>query len=110
LVVVERLLLFLFCCLLRLLRFLRFLGHVPLHNPKLNASRQSTGIDPGYTEIAKLILHASKKVNAVATRDRTKASCDAWIQRVCWIKTGRSYSCVVGDEADGSETKQKAKT
>jgi hypothetical protein len=42
--VVERLLLFLFGCLLRLLRFL---GHVSLRNPQswLNASRQSTGID-----------------------------------------------------------------
>jgi hypothetical protein len=34
LIVVERLLLFLFCCLLRFLRLLRFLGHVPLRNPK----------------------------------------------------------------------------
>ena len=33
-IVVKRLLLFLFCCLLSFLRFLRLLGHVPLRNPK----------------------------------------------------------------------------
>jgi hypothetical protein len=36
--------------------------------PKLNASRQSTGINEGYTKIAKLILHASKKVNVITKR------------------------------------------
>ena len=38
--------------------------------PKLNASRQSTGRNEGYTKIAKLILHALKKVNGVATSRR----------------------------------------
>src|SRR5438045_9737690 len=54
-IVVERLLLFLFGCFLRLFRLLRFLGHVALRNPQswLNASRQSTGIDSDYTKIAK---------------------------------------------------------
>jgi len=63
-VFVERLLLFLLGCLL--LCLLRFLGHVALRDPQgwFNASRHSTRMHSEYTTIAKLILRASKKVNA----------------------------------------------
>ena len=45
-------------------------------------------------KLQKLILRASNKVNAVATRDGTKASRDGH-RAICWIKTGRN-SYVVG--------------
>jgi hypothetical protein len=56
LIVFEQLFLFLFGCLLRLLRLLCFLGHVALRDPQswFNASRQSTCIDSDYTKIAKI--------------------------------------------------------
>jgi hypothetical protein len=92
----SNLLLFLLGCLLCLLRFLRFLGHVDLRDPQswLNASRPSTCIHSEYTTIAKLILHASNKVNdghTVATRDRTKSSRDAWTQRALMDQDGKKF-------------------
>ena len=50
--------------------FFAFLAIFPSVIPKHNASRQSTGINEGYTKITKLILHALKKVNGGATSRR----------------------------------------
>src|SRR5215475_14561334 len=58
---------FFFAVFFAFFAFFAFLAMFPSVIPKLSASRQSTGINPSYTKIAKLILHASKKVNAVAS-------------------------------------------
>jgi hypothetical protein len=60
-----RLLLLLAGLLLCLLRFLGFLGHLTLHDPKklVQCKSTSTCITPKYTTIGKLILRASNKVN-----------------------------------------------
>src|SRR5512138_1779940 len=55
---------FFFAVFFAFFAFFAFLAMFPSVTPKLNASRQSTSINPGYTKIAKLILRASKKVNA----------------------------------------------
>src|SRR5438128_12645223 len=70
LIEIEQLFLFLLGCLLRLLRLLRFLGHVALRGPQscFNASRQSTCINSDYTKIAKLVLRVSKRVNDAVGR------------------------------------------
>jgi hypothetical protein len=86
---------FFFAVFFAFFAFFAFLAMFPSVNPKLNASRQSTGINPSYTKFPKLILHASKKVNAVTTRDRAKASRDAWIQRVLFDQDGKK-KCLRG--------------
>jgi len=50
-----------------------------------------------------LILHASKKVNAVATRNRAKASRDAQTQRALLDQDGKKFLRSREDEADRSD-------
>jgi hypothetical protein len=96
LIEVEQLFLFLLGCLLRLLRLLRFLGHVALRSPQsyFNASRQSTCIDSDYTKIAKLILRVSKRVNDAGGHPVGTEKTETHDQRSHCTAKGRPYPSI----------------
>jgi hypothetical protein len=107
LIVVERLLLFLFCCLFRFLRLLRFLSHVPLRNPKAQCKSTIDRHKPKLHQISKIDTARFKE----GKRRRDTRPCEGFARcvdtarlvRSRWEEEVLTWS---EDEADGSEAKQ----